>query len=356
MGILDLFQAKAKSRTVLIRPDEVAIPVARGVTILDAALAAGLSFPYSCRVGSCGTCRCVMISGRVKRYTDFGYVLDQTALDAGTILACQSEAVADLVIALDRPLATYGRQRNLRGAILALDRVADDVISLNVGLDTLLNFAAGQTAELIAPSGIRRPYSFASAPQEGGDTILHFHIRREVGGRFTQWLFESSAIGDEIGLVGPSGNFGYRPSSRGIVCVAGGTGYAPLHAVLTDATTVEHASTAHLIVAARDLKSHYAKPENLAAIWRQRLTSETILSAAPASGWEGAIGFAHEALGRFLTRHGQDYDIYVAGPPVMVDACRSVATALGVPHAQVHCDSFIPVNRSSSVQDGGQQR
>lgn len=67
-----------------------------GQTILDAALSSGIDFPHHCQVGACATCRCQLINGDIRALTDFAYVLDDHALDAGMILACQSTPQSDI--------------------------------------------------------------------------------------------------------------------------------------------------------------------------------------------------------------------------------------------------------------------
>ena len=72
-----------------------------GINLLQAALNANIKWPCDCRVGSCGTCRCILKEGKVKALNDFAYVLDKEMLNNGYILACQSQLKADLVVEVD---------------------------------------------------------------------------------------------------------------------------------------------------------------------------------------------------------------------------------------------------------------
>jgi ferredoxin len=74
--------------------------VQAGQTILDAALNLGIDFPHHCQVGACATCQCQLITGDIRALTDFAYVLDDQALNAGIILACQSTPESDLSLTL----------------------------------------------------------------------------------------------------------------------------------------------------------------------------------------------------------------------------------------------------------------
>ncbi len=90
----------ARSFSVAIRglDDVVALRVAEGDTILQAAFDASLPLPFGCAAGSCGTCRCVLVSGRIRPLIDFAYVLSRADIDEGAILACQSVPCSDLEI------------------------------------------------------------------------------------------------------------------------------------------------------------------------------------------------------------------------------------------------------------------
>lgn len=79
--------------------DEFEVP--GGITLLQAALNAGIEFPYDCRAGGCGMCRCVLKEGKIKPKSDFAYILNGEQLDAGMILACSAILKSDIVVEVD---------------------------------------------------------------------------------------------------------------------------------------------------------------------------------------------------------------------------------------------------------------
>jgi toluene methyl-monooxygenase electron transfer component len=79
----------AQGISIVVSPDQ---------TLLQAALAAGLPYPHSCRVGSCKTCLCRLVQGKVQQLTDTSYVLDASQREAGAILACQTRLLEDVRI------------------------------------------------------------------------------------------------------------------------------------------------------------------------------------------------------------------------------------------------------------------
>jgi ring-1,2-phenylacetyl-CoA epoxidase subunit PaaE len=77
------------------------IPVAEGEAIIDAAIRAGRSLPYSCKGGMCCTCRARLLEGRVEMTVN--YSLEPWETDAGYILTCQAHPVtAHVVIDYDQ--------------------------------------------------------------------------------------------------------------------------------------------------------------------------------------------------------------------------------------------------------------
>lgn len=96
-----LFKKKPKFFKAKIASTNQEFEVPAGMNLLQAALNAGIKWPHDCRVGSCGTCRCVLKEGKVKELTDFAYVLDEEHLDKGMILGCQSQLKSDIVVEVD---------------------------------------------------------------------------------------------------------------------------------------------------------------------------------------------------------------------------------------------------------------
>lgn len=78
--------------------DGVVLTVEHGRTLLNAALGSGINWPHKCKVGSCGTCKCQVVSGSIKPQIDFSYVLTQEEIDSGYVLACQSELKSDIAV------------------------------------------------------------------------------------------------------------------------------------------------------------------------------------------------------------------------------------------------------------------
>ena len=92
---------KDKDFTVTIKNTGQTFEVKGGINLLQAAQNAGIEWPCDCKVGSCGSCRAKLISGKVKELTDFAYTLDGDMLKQNYILACQSRLKTDLEVEVD---------------------------------------------------------------------------------------------------------------------------------------------------------------------------------------------------------------------------------------------------------------
>src|SRR5205823_10173963 len=85
-----LFKKAQASHRVSVSGLGVELEVPRDSTILEWALGKGIAFPHSCRVGTCGTCKCRLVSGKVYELSDRSYALTGEELAANYVLACQS--------------------------------------------------------------------------------------------------------------------------------------------------------------------------------------------------------------------------------------------------------------------------
>lgn len=338
--------------SVRVEPAGLEFPAAPRQTILGSALEAGVPFPHSCRAGGCGTCRCRLVEGEVKELTDKSYILRGDEIADGWILACQSVPRSDVVLnvpnlrADDAVLPVVETTAEIR----SLQRLTHDIMELVLAPEVPLVWLAGQYADLEAPS-VKGPrsYSFATAPALAAPGELRFHVRRVGGGAFTTWLHETATVGDRLKLSGPFGDFRLRTATAPIVAVAGGSGLAPIKAMLEQARYDQVARDVTLFFGARTQADLYGMAElgNLARRWLSRMRVVPVLSNEPAgSDWTGRRGLVTEALADL-----PDLDVheaYMCGPPPMIDAAEALLAAAGVPATRIHHDKFL--DRSHRVQ------
>ena len=99
--MFSLFKKKPSSYSATLSPSGKVINVKKGENLLTAALSAGIKWPYKCRVGSCGTCKCKITGGKISPEIDFGYVLNFEEMNTGYALACQTVIKTDVKVTIN---------------------------------------------------------------------------------------------------------------------------------------------------------------------------------------------------------------------------------------------------------------
>jgi p-cymene methyl-monooxygenase electron transfer component len=358
MSLFSKLFAKAPPRTVLVQPGGKTFPVSAGETVLERALKEGLAYPHDCTVGTCGTCRTKLISGKVDAITPFSYTLSREELEAGYILACQAVPKSDLVIEVEISSQATTPATTQRAKLISAEPLTHDIKRVSWAVETPLQYRAGQYANIRwrDTSGNREPqelsethrsYSFATAPTAGGLTELSSFIRHVPGGAFTDLLFDGDPSALDYEIDGPHGNFWLRDGTGPIVCIAGGSGLAPIVSLLQDAANRKIRRDCVLLFGARGVRDLYGA-EDIAMIragWSGGFDYRPVLSEERAEGYRH--GFVTEHLGEALTRLGGGAQGYLCGPPPMVDAGIKGLTEAGIPLGDVHYDKFTDASSSA---------
>lgn len=340
-----LFGSKGPFTATLASGQQVTVKA--NENLLKAALDAGLAWPHNCRVGSCGECRTRLVEGKIKELNDFSYVLSKEELDAGMILACQTCLRSDIAVevAIDDDVK-LNAAKSVPGVIAAYRRLTHDIVEIGIQLDEPIpGYLAGQYAQLCVPGMIDQPrsYSFASAPGDGDIEHINFYIRLVPGGGMTTWLHEADRTGSKVDVCGPYGNFWLRESQGPAVFVCGGSGMAPIKALLEQVTASGFDRDITLIFGARTQADLYCVDE-LEAISRQagdRFRYLPVLSEEPAdSDWTGLRGMCTEYIAGSVDDI-RACDAYLCGPPPMVDAAIDVLKTNGVDAEHIYYDKFL---------------
>lgn len=339
--------APAAVRTATIRPFGAEIPVAAPRTLLEAALANDIAFPHSCTVGTCASCKCRLVSGSVRAVSDFGYTLSKQELEAGYILACQAVPTSDIVVDVECGDADAPPPERYTGRIRAQASLTPDIRAISVELDRPMRYMAGQYATLRAGDLTPRCYSFSTPSGRDGRHDVTFFIRKTPSGAFTEPLFANAFDGIELALEGPHGNFYLRPGGGPMVCVAGGSGLAPILCLLQEARKKNIRRPCTLLFGARTRQDLYAIDEigELAADWPLPFTFVPVLSdASAADDWSGERGLVTAPLERLVSGFSSDEatqaQAYLCGPPAMIDRAIAVLTNSGIGLPSIHYDKF----------------
>ena len=310
--------------------------------ILDAALRQGVSLPYGCRDGACGSCRGKVLRGAVDHGRTSPDVLPDAERAAGFALFCRATPSDDLVIEAsqarrqaDIPVLT------LPARVDKLTLAAPDVmlVELRLPAGERFNFLPGQYIDILLKDGRRRAFSLANAPHD--DARLQLHIRRIEGGQFTGQVFTSLKERELLRIKGPQGSCVLREeSSRPMLFVAGGTGFAPIKSMIEHAFATGTTRPMTLYWGARRSEDLYLKA--LAETWAGQhpgFRFIPVLSETEA-GWHGRSGLVHTAVVQdFPDLSG--HQVYVCGSPAMVAAARrDFVGRCGLPDEEFLSDAF----------------
>jgi CDP-4-dehydro-6-deoxyglucose reductase len=330
--------------TITNRRNDTSFPVNEGETILDAALRDNRIYPYGCRSGVCGACKCELVSGSVD-YGDYeDFALPDDEKKQGKVLLCQATALEDVAIDVDEIMTGTSIQiKMLPCRVGKLERLAEDVIQLFLTLPKTqkFNFIAGQYIDIILKDGQRRSFSIANLPENAAEEGLELHIRHVPDGHFTPRVFDSMKERDLLRFEGPFGTYFLQSEvETPIIMVAGGTGFSPVKGLVEQAMQQNPDYQIHLFWGARDIQDLYMN--SLAREWAEKYTGFTytpVLSESKSDGWSGETGFVHEAVSRSY-EDVTGYDIYASGPPIMVDSVRDTLKAKGMDSQRFYFDSF----------------
>ena len=317
-------------------------------TLMRAAQRAGLAFPYECNVGFCANCRFELVEGAVRMgWADAPGLTDKDRARKRW-LGCQSHPESDCTIKLRldaryRPIHPPRRGR----AVLASRRdITHDITEFHFVLDRPQRFEPGQYALVHLP-GVDGARAYSMSNVTGDGRLWEFQVRSVPGGSGSQVLFERMHPGEAVDIDGPYGMAWLRRDApRDILCLAGGSGLAPMIAIARGAMSEPQLAHRHLhFLYGGRTRRDICGEDMLQQLpgWGERLSyhgsvSDSADGAAP--GWMGSVGYLHEvALQRFGDRL-RDLEIYFAGPPAMANAVQKMLVDAKVPFEQVHFDQF----------------
>ena len=339
---------------ITVQPSGRSFEADAGEAILPAAIRQGIGMPYGCKDGACGSCKCKKVEGTVVHGVHQAKALSAEEEAAGYILTCCGVPQSDVVI--------YSKQvtdesafpvRKMPSRVLSMERRSHDVVVLRMQLpaNDTMRYHAGQYVEFILRDGARRSYSMANAPHTlvqstGGTTtgpVIELHIRHMPGGKFTDHVFTAMKEKEIMRVEGPYGSFFLREdSTKPMVLLASGTGFAPIKAVIEHLQFKGIQRPATLYWGGRRPADLYLDD------WVKAKLAEmpslkyvpVISNALPEDNWTGRTGFVHKAVMEdFPDLSG--HQVYACGAPIVVDSARAEFSAMcKLPPDEFYADSF----------------
>jgi methane monooxygenase component C len=309
--------------------------------VITAALRQGHLLLSDCREGSCSTCRGFLVDGDYDQLLPHSpHALTDAEEEEGLILACRLRPGSDLEIDFDYPVDRVGRYEDgtRNGQIVAVDRLSDTVariiVRTNAAQDPFV-WDPGQYLHVTLPAvGATRDYSMANAPD--GTRQLEFLIRLIPHGRFSGHLAAGLALGEPVRLRGPYGQFAFRGDDRPVF-VAGGTGLAPVLAILRSLIATAPTTDARLVFGTSAESDLFCLDELTTLGQRLPNLDAVITVERPTDGWSGAVGRVTDHLAPVDPTRSH----YLCGPPEMITAAEELLLGAGVPRERIHVERFL---------------
>jgi toluene monooxygenase electron transfer component len=324
--------------------------------LLHSGLQSGLSLPYECASGTCGSCKAKLVSGNIDDHWSSAPGRKYLA-GPDEFLLCQCTANTDCVIEVKGVAHAFDGSANTptngRGVVANAKILAPHVLSFSVELDRAIDFEAGQFVCLRFP-GIPGFRSYSMVNHESGARRLDFVIKEKLGGSLTPWLLDNSIDGFEVDWYGALGSATFHPDLRkNILCIAGGTGIAGMMSILSRAATANHLANfrASIFFGVRTFNDAFylSELEEVAAAFPDSVDITVALSDEEVlvshvqryASLNFQRGLVHEVAGKAMTGRYANIMAYLAGPPPAVDATlRMLLLQAKLPVQSIRFDKF----------------
>lgn len=330
---------------VSINQGDKTLKVRGGQSLLNTLNSEGIFIPSACGgKGSCGLCKLKVEQG-VTDYlpTELPWISEEEKKE-NIRLSCQIKVKNNLQITIPEE---YFLVKEFQTVVDSIRDLTHDIKELRLRLkdpDTI-EFKAGQFIQIKVPvyelteEEVYRAYSIASQPSQ--KNIIELMIRLVPNGICTTYVHNYLKEGDELILNGPYGEFHLQDTEREIVCIAGGSGMAPIKSILNDMKEKQITRRTRYFfgaVASRDLFEVEAMKqlENELADFK---FIPALSKPQPEDNWDGETGLITDVLDKHLDS-GENVEAYLCGSPGMIDACIQVLTGKGVPEELIFYDKF----------------
>jgi anthranilate 1,2-dioxygenase reductase subunit len=306
-----------------------------------------------CLEGACATCKALCTQGDYRLDEHSEDALSKSEAERRYVLTCQMHLTSDCVIeyAYDSRVILNTEPETFDSRVTGIEQVSSTVHRLvlepvagETGEVAPIDFLPGQYVHLGIPgSDQKRSYSFANPPANSPDgaEAMEFFIKLLDGGVMSEYVSGAAKIGDVVPVTGPFGRFYLRPPERPLVMVAGGTGLAPMLSMLDHLVRNGGCDQPiHLLCGANTPDELFCR-DRIEAYAGQGLGLATEFAVVePDGGWQGAAGHVTGLLRPDLVAEGSD--VYLCGPPPMIEAGQSWLADQGVDQGRIHVEKFLP--------------
>jgi len=325
--------------------------------LLYAGLRHGLTLPYECATGTCGTCRARVVGGDAVMAWSDAPGLSYVNRDKNEILMCRAKARGDCTLRVPAAVTNSMNPEIVpgyrQGAIANVHKLTHDVLGFGVALDRPMTFRAGQFVVLEA-DGVAGGRAYSMVNYRRGADRLDFVVKRKPGGAFSDWLFADRVDGARVAVYGPLGRATFAPEGgKDVLCVAGGSGIAGMMSILACGREAsyfrDHKGYVFFGVRTERDVFYLDRLSALVEAFPDNLEVTAALSDTPVPpalrqrfpGIQFDTGFVHVVTAKRMAGRFAGVVAYVAGPPPMVDgALRMLVLEARLPGTDIRYDKF----------------
>lgn len=339
--------------TVQSRSGETSFDCGDSEAILHAGLRHGVSLPYECATGTCGTCRARVAMGDIEVRWKEAPGSARLRPEKGDVLMCQTRARSDCVLKVPTEVGTLeSRPMQRRGVIRNIRKLTKDVARFDIDLSIPMSFEAGQFV-VVDSADVTGARAYSMVNFETRVDRIELVAKRKPGGRFTDWLFGARQGDEEVAVFGPLGRAVFRPEEgKNVLSIAGGSGIAGIMSILECAVQTDYfrhhrgsvffgvrtlQDCFYLEPLARYVASSHGNLEVTIALSDEIATTS---SHVDYPSLQLASGLVHEVAGKAIANSAGDAIAFVAGPPVMVDGAIRALIIGGMPRQDIRYDKF----------------
>lgn len=323
---------------ITISPSETEFDADTELTILQNALQKHIVLEHSCGTGQCGACKTKLLSGEIQ-FDDKFNVLNELERAQGVFLSCTAHALSDVKVEAEYfPELACIQKKTVPCKVDSITYPVANTAILKLRLPPTANFIylPGQYIELMY-SGISRSYSIASASVE--NNLIELHIRKVENGVFSDFVFNEFKVNQLLRMQGPVGTFFIRKNTNPLIFLAGGTGFAPVKAMVESLIASDDQREIYVYWGARTCRDIYT---DLPVEWSEKYANiKSHIIVSNDDSWQGRCGFVHQAV---LDDFSQldEYIVYACGAPAMIDIAKQTFIEKGLNEHLFIADAFLP--------------
>lgn len=330
--------------------DQKDLKVSGGNPLLTTLAEQQIFIPSACGGrGTCGACK-------IKVKSDIGPVyptelpfLSKEELASNTRLSCQVKVKQDLKLSIPEELFNV---KEFKAVVQSIVDVTHDIKQIRFKLENpdSIEYKAGQYVQLEVPpydkikDPTQRAYSMSSCPND--KDVIELLIRLVPGGIVTTYVFNSLKEQQQVKIIGPFGDFVIRETGADMICVAGGSGMAPIKSIIHYmASNNMTERNLWYFFGARSLKDLFYLDElkEIEKKWPNFHFVPALSEPQPEDNWTGETGLITNVLDKYLKEKippSDDKEGYLCGSPGMINACCDVMMKNNIKEAKIYYDKF----------------